>query len=167
MPTHDPLGHTPRQYLPTYEYIPYIPKAMATSSCPFHAFPPSPPNIKNNKPNGKELPRSNRRRTTSTFQRPDLGHSAPTVAKSGLTASASVGYLSQPSPKPQRFAQFRRGTPTRIPSPIIDRSPPPPVPPLPDLSTLLQAKRFVSTPILPSQKKKVRAHTKLSNSDTL
>ena len=92
----------------------------------------------------------NRRRTDTAFPRPDLGHSAPTVARSGLTASVSSNDISQPTPQPQRlrFPNLRRDNtpsgsrPSRIPTPVFDRK------------GEGENARHVSTPILPSQKTK-------------
>ena len=174
MSKYDPSAPNPTQYRP-YEYVPYIPTAVATGTRPFRQFSPPPSRIKDeiSKAKGKENANkspngSDRRRTGFTSQRPNPGHSAPTIAKSSLTASVSTGDLSQPSPNSQRqpIAQLRRrATPTRIPSPKFARSPPPPVPRLPDIATLsrLEAKRFVSTPLLPSQKKHVSAQSIIHN----
>lgn len=91
---------------------------------------------------------ANRRRTDSSFMRPDLGHSAPTVANSSLTASVSGSDLSQPTPKPKRshFPNLRRGDtpprPSKIPSHVFGTT------------RRDSPVRYVSTPVLQSQKTK-------------
>lgn len=112
----------------------------------------------------------NRRRTDNNFPRPEPLYSAPTIASSGLTASASANDLSQPDhlvPRFQQQSNFRAPlretmaqtpgyeqsrvwtdryivtTPTRIPTPTYH-------------TELQQGRRYVSTPVLPSERKEVR-----------
>ncbi|RDW71855.1 hypothetical protein BP5796_07889 [Coleophoma crateriformis] len=85
-----------------------------------------------------------RRQTTTTLPNQPL-YSVPTVASSSLTASASTNDLSQPVLVP-RFQQpvarepLRERTSSRIPTPSYDTKP-------------HQGRRYVSTPVLPSEQK--------------
>jgi hypothetical protein len=97
---------TPRQYRPTYSYLPSsIAKSNFGSSV-------------SQATTAQPAPVQHRRRTTSNFTSAERLHSAPTVASSGLTASVLSNDISHPTPKAHRLSlQPRTLTPTRIPTP--------------------------------------------------
>lgn len=87
-----------------------------------------------------------RRQTTTTLPNQPL-YSAPTIASSSLTASASTNDLSQPALVPRFHQQVTREalcekSSSRIPTPSYD-------------ATHYQGRRYVSTPVLPSEQKEV------------
>lgn len=176
MATNDAGLRTARQYRPSYsyKYPAYTPPMPSSKSMTFtepigEAWPSNyvvpPPmtdfptdlatyrrlraaQIAANASNNAANTNTNFRRADVPFTRPNLGHSAPTVANSCLTASVSSNDLSQPTHKPKRsrFPNLRRGDtpsrPSKIPSPVF--------------GTKARASpiRYVSTPVLPSQKAK-------------
>jgi hypothetical protein len=101
IPTSTPL----RRYRPTYSHL------SSFSSIPHFGRP-----LSNQPQQGY-----NHRRTTTTFPVPSLLCSPPTIASSDLTASASVGDISQPTPRLQRMQLPSRQAPTRIPTPIFNQ----------------------------------------------
>lgn len=149
------MSSNERRYRPT-KYTDYILPFDATTRSEnrqIRGFPPSPD-------------RNNpyyRRRTADNFLVPEPVHIAPTVARSSLTASASINdlsmdsknnllplnYICQPVLTPvdigkqisqqnrPRFPLIKKFTPTRIPSPVWN-------------ATIKD--RHVSIPVLPSQK---------------
>jgi hypothetical protein len=98
------LTPTPRQYRPTYSHL---------SS--FSSIPNFGRALSNQPQQGYN------RRTTSMFPVPTLLRSPPTTASSDLTASVSMGDISQPTPRPQQAHLPLRQAPTRIPTPIFNQ----------------------------------------------
>src|SRR4051794_14196041 len=132
MSTNDFFVHTPRQYR-SYPYASKLPQSTSMSSIDHQTTPTATSN---------RIPVSyNRRRTDTNFPSPAPLHSAPTVARSGITASVSTNDISQPTPRAyrHRLAEIQNTSPSRIPSPVTSKSPVP--------------VRYVSTPVLPSQRK--------------
>jgi hypothetical protein len=159
----DAWAHTARQYRPSRSYKYDVPQSSSmTFNEPVgeawpsnHVVPPPMTDFPVDLETQRRLraaniaaAHANRRRTDSSFSRPNLGHGAPTVANSRLTASVSSSDFSQPIPRPQhsRLPDLRRvKTPSRasrIPTPVGTKT------------GVLPTPRHVSTPVLPSQKAK-------------
>jgi hypothetical protein len=135
MSANDAWAHTPRQYRP-YTYVSSnLPKSTSMTSIDQRSsYVTSTPSRNISTLPKPALAPYNRRRTDTSFPRPPPLHGAPTVAKSGLTASVSSNDISQSSPRHYRFAKVHDSISSipasRIPTPV----------------------RFVSTPVLPSQR---------------
>ena len=167
----DAFESAPRAYRPTYSYRygPNFPPSTSMTLAepwPSHYVAPPPmtdfpTDLATHRRERAEAIAANvnRRRTDNAFP---IGHSAPTVANSRLTASVSGGDISRPTPKPQRlrFPNLRRDNtptgskpkPSRIPTPIHGKS------------AEAGDRRYVSTPLLPSQKTKKEVSIPISRS---
>lgn len=152
MSANDAWAHTPRQYRP-HGYPPHLPQSISMSSINEE------PNASNPEIPTRHIPAStryNRRRTDNSIPLPRPVF--PSVATSRLTASVSSNEVGQAQPRfPTWLVDDRIHTPSRIPTPVLRKSPSksPLKVPVMNARTPVPAKspmRHASTPVLPSQK---------------